>query len=215
MYLSVLFSAAVLGRARRGNDRCIDHRLVLQEQALVHQRGIDAGQDLQAEVVAFQHMTEPKNRALLGQLVRAGIRALEHTEQHYSHSASSIAGSERLNQGCKKWMRSIAWSVNGKRPSVVPELGAYGAISETNAGNCTSSFISSRNPRLRFHLVLHWNPLSPRIICFMSSMSHGRSRAPEFCGPPFCVGSLRELPPVYLVLQFLLIFRLIQSIELT
>jgi hypothetical protein len=89
-----------------------------------------------------------------------------------SYSASSMARSERLNHCWTKWMRSMVSTANGGRPPLAPGAGAYGAISETSSAHGTTRFISSRNSRLRVRLVLRSNPLSPRLICFIPSMSH-------------------------------------------
>ncbi|WP_217105545.1 hypothetical protein, partial [Burkholderia multivorans] len=40
-----------------------------------------------------------------------------------------------------------------------------------------------KNSRLRVRLVLRSNPVVPRLICFMSILSHIRRSSPGFCRP--------------------------------
>src|SRR5574337_988506 len=100
-----------------------------------------------------------------------------------SYSASSIAGSDRLNHCCRKWTRSMVSTAKGGRPPLAPGVGACGAISDTSSAQGTTRFISSRNSRLRVLFVLRSNPLSPRLICFMSAMSHITRAGPRLCRP--------------------------------
>jgi hypothetical protein len=57
MHLRVALAGAVLGRTGRGNQRGIDHRTDLEQQALVDQRGVDRRQYLDAELVFFEQVT--------------------------------------------------------------------------------------------------------------------------------------------------------------
>lgn len=67
-----------------------------------------------------------------------------------SCSASSIAGSDRLNHCCVKWMRSIASAAKGGRPR--RPSGRYGDTSATNSDYGTTRSISPRNSRRRVRL---------------------------------------------------------------
>ena len=80
-------------------------------------------------------------------------------------------------------MRSIVSTANGGRPPLALGAGACGAISDTSSAHGTTRFISSRNSRLRVRLVLRSYPLSPRLICFMSAMSHITRVAAGLCRP--------------------------------
>lgn len=83
VHLGVAFAEAVLGRTRRGNERGIDHGPALEQQTLGRQRGVDSGKDLQAQVVGFEQVAEPKNGALVGQVVFPGIQTHELAEQRH------------------------------------------------------------------------------------------------------------------------------------
>ena len=81
MHLGVALAAAVLGRARRGNERGVHHGAALQEQSLGRERGVDRGQQLQAQLVALQQVAKAQDGALVGQVVLAHVQPGEFAKQ--------------------------------------------------------------------------------------------------------------------------------------
>ncbi len=75
VHLRVTGTSAVLGGCRHSNQRGIHHRTLLEQQTLGAQRGVDGGQDLDAQVVGLQQVAEPKDGALVGQVVFAHVQA--------------------------------------------------------------------------------------------------------------------------------------------
>ena len=67
VHLGVSRAGAVLRRARRGDQRGIDHRAGLQHQTLGGERGVDRGEHLGGQAVFLQQVAEPQDRALVGQ----------------------------------------------------------------------------------------------------------------------------------------------------
>ena len=97
VHLRVAFTTAVLGGAGRGDQGGIDNRVALQQQAFGGQRSVDGGQDLKTQVVLFEQVAKPKDGALVGQVVFTRLQPRKLRNMGVSYSASSIAGSERLN----------------------------------------------------------------------------------------------------------------------
>jgi hypothetical protein len=86
MHLRVALAGAVLGRTGRGNQRGIDHRTALEQQALGRQRGVDRPQYVDAELVSFEQVTKPQD----AHAIRKALGARE---------ASEVAVQRRLEQG--------------------------------------------------------------------------------------------------------------------
>lgn len=124
VHLGVSFTAAVLGRTRGSDQRGIDHRAALEQQALGRQRGVDGGQDLQAQVMGFEQVAKAQDRALIGQVVFARIQARELAKhggvvQRFFHRR--VREVEPL---LDEVMRSMVSTANGGRPPLAPGAGA-------------------------------------------------------------------------------------------
>ena len=66
MHLGVTFAAFILGRTRRMNDRCIDHRTLAQHQATVVQITVDDLQNSAGQLVFFQQTPKVEDRGFIG-----------------------------------------------------------------------------------------------------------------------------------------------------
>ena len=67
VHLRIALTVLVLGRAGRCDQRGIDHRAGLEQQALAAQQIVDQRQDLIGQLVLLQQMTESKDGALIRQ----------------------------------------------------------------------------------------------------------------------------------------------------
>ena len=67
VHLRVMFTAAVLGGARRGNQGRIHHAAGLKKQPLLGQGGVDGGHDAYAQFMFFEQMAKAQDGALIGQ----------------------------------------------------------------------------------------------------------------------------------------------------
>ena len=82
-HLRVAFTIGVLGRARRRDQRGIDHRATAQHQALGTQQQVDRRQDALGKLVLLQNMAESQDRALVRQSVIPTAQASKVTEQQH------------------------------------------------------------------------------------------------------------------------------------
>src|SRR2546428_3006332 len=80
-----------------------------------------------------------------------------------SYSVSSTAGSERLNQCCRKYMRSIRSTPTGGRP--LPAFGYTGSILAHSSRHGTTRSISARNCARRVVFVYFSKPVPASVIC--------------------------------------------------
>jgi hypothetical protein len=172
VHLRVTLARAVLGRTGCRNQGGVHHRALFEQQAFGGQRGVDGGQDLNADVVGFEQVAKAQDGALIGEAVFPHIQSRELTK-HRGVVQRFFHGGVRQVEPLLEESECAAWSTaNGGRPPLVPGCGACGAISDTSSAHGTTRFISSRNSRLRVRLVLRSNPLSLRLICFMASTLH-------------------------------------------
>ena len=83
VHLRISLTAGVLGRARRRDQRGINHRAAAQHQTLGAQQEIHGRQNPLGQLVLLQHMTETQDGALVGQSVIPATQAGEVTEQRH------------------------------------------------------------------------------------------------------------------------------------
>ena len=105
----------VLGGTRCRYQGGIDCGADLEQQAALGQEFIDGEQYLLGKFVFFQTMAKPQDGALVrqpGKLLKPGKLAV----QGVSKKASSMAGSDKLNHCCIKWMRSMVANEKGVLP---------------------------------------------------------------------------------------------------
>ncbi len=98
MHLGVTLAATVLGRAERGDQRGIDHRAALEQQALVGQHCVDRSQDLRRQLKRFQLVAKAQDahavRHPLGAAQAAEVPVQGGVEQGLFHG--DVAQSEPL-----------------------------------------------------------------------------------------------------------------------
>lgn len=143
MHLGVARAGLVLRGTGRRDQGGIHDRALAQQQPFVLEHGVDGCQELDGECVLLQPVTEAQDRTLIRERVLARIAGM-------SCSASSIAGSERANHCCMKWMRSMVSAGNGTRPPRGPSLGCAG---DTSATNCAQGITTSISFKKRCRLV--------------------------------------------------------------
>src|SRR5262249_25886438 len=80
-----------------------------------------------------------------------------------SYSASSTAGSERLNQCWRKYIRSMRSNPTGGRP--FPAFGYTGSMRPHSSRHGTTRSISVRNCARRVSFVYFSNPLPASVRC--------------------------------------------------
>src|SRR4029450_11569890 len=80
-----------------------------------------------------------------------------------SYSASSTAGSDRLNQCWRKYIRSMRSTPTGGRP--LPAFGYTGSIRAPSARHGTTRSISARNCARRVVFVYFSNPVWASVFC--------------------------------------------------
>ena len=84
-----------------------------------------------------------------GRYVIPRLRQAKSRYIQTSHSAYSIAGFEKLNHSCKKWIYNITSPPNRPRLSFrAPHLVQRGTVIAFNGSNWTTSFISFRETML-------------------------------------------------------------------
>ena len=147
VHLRVSFTAGVLGRARCGDQRGIDHCAAAQHQALGTQQQIDGCQDSLGQLVLLQHMAESQDGALVGQPVIPAAQAGEVAEQGHVVQRPSMAGSLNVNHCCMKWMRSR--DSTGTADGRVCLRGMNGAICATKSDHGTTRSIVEELPAAR------------------------------------------------------------------
>lgn len=81
VHLRIALAAGVLGRARRRNQRGIDHRAAAQHQALGAQQQVDCRQNPLSQLVLLQHMTEAQDGALVGHSLIPAAQARKGAKQ--------------------------------------------------------------------------------------------------------------------------------------
>jgi len=74
VHLGILLPRAVLGGTGCGNQGGVNYRAGLKHQAFGGQGGVNGGQQLDAEVVIFEQVAEPKDGALIGEAANAGVQ---------------------------------------------------------------------------------------------------------------------------------------------
>ena len=77
VHLRVTLAASVFGRTGYCDQRGGHHRTSLQQQPFAAQHGVDRRQDLQRQLVLFQQVAKPQDRALVGQ---PGAPVVQHSE---------------------------------------------------------------------------------------------------------------------------------------
>ena len=82
-----------------------------------------------------------------------------------SYSASSTAGSERLNHSCRKYTRSMRSSGSGGRPPCSLTFGYTGSTTAASSRHGTVRSISLRNCARRVVFPYFSNPVS--VCCFI------------------------------------------------
>ena len=80
VHLGVTGAGTVLGGTGCRNQGGIDHRALFEQQAFGRQRGVDSGQDLNAQVVCFEHVAKAQDGALVGKVVFPHIQSCELTK---------------------------------------------------------------------------------------------------------------------------------------
>jgi hypothetical protein len=106
-----------------------------------------------------------------------------------SYSASSTAGSDRLNQCCKKWMRSIRSTPMGGRPAP-SAFGYHGMITAASSSHGITCSISARNRSRRVGFRYCSKLASAKVCCDMA-------RPPKWCEAIHSIdrkGNKSELP---------------------
>ena len=83
VHLGVALAAAVLGRTGRGNQRGVHDGAALEQQPLGLQGGIDRGQDRLGQLVLFEKVAKPQDRALIGKSAAAEIESCELLKQRH------------------------------------------------------------------------------------------------------------------------------------
>jgi hypothetical protein len=81
VHFGVTGARTVLGGTGGGNQSGIDHRALFEQQAFGRQRGVDGGQDLNAQVVSFEQVAKAQDGALVGQVVFSHIQLCKFTKQ--------------------------------------------------------------------------------------------------------------------------------------
>jgi len=102
MHLRVALALSVLGRTRCADDRRIDDRALADLDAVVRQIRVHPRQQLLAELVPLQQMTELADRRLIRSRLLAQIDAREPAHRFRVVQRLFTAGSDRLNQSCRK-----------------------------------------------------------------------------------------------------------------
>ena len=108
-HVQVAFAAGVLGRARRGDQRGINHHP--PQQSLVAQQLVDQRQDLLGQFVLLQHMTKRK------WLLSSGNRSSQPGRQTPEQGVVQRFFHGRVvsvNHCCMKWMRALHRTADGR-----------------------------------------------------------------------------------------------------
>src|SRR5580700_5528869 len=110
MHLGIACLVGIFGRRRRIDDCRIDDRASGDFQSLRRQMPLHFVEQLLAQIVCFEQMAEAAHRRLVGHRLaaeslpsrRRGSMSTKRRIADESYSASSTAGSDRLNHCCKK-----------------------------------------------------------------------------------------------------------------
>jgi len=102
MHLRVAFAFFVLGRTRGIDDARIHNRTGADFQPVLMKILVDQGKQLVAQVMRLKQMTELADRGLIRCRLTSQINTYKEAHGRESYRASSTAGSDRLNQCCRK-----------------------------------------------------------------------------------------------------------------
>ncbi len=115
VHLRIARAVGVLRRTRRGDDRRIDHGAPRSSKPLRVRSALTASRIFGARSCFSSRCRK------FSSVVSSGIALVMRKRANWrsgviSYSASSIAGSEKPNQFCIRWMRSMVASGYGRRP---------------------------------------------------------------------------------------------------
>ena len=116
MHLRIPLLRAILRRTGGTDDGRIHDGLIVHLQAVLRQMFLNSYKELFAQLVRFQEMPKLADRGLSGTGSQPRSMPTNCRMARESYSASSTAGSDRLNHCCRQWRRSMRSTPNRRTP---------------------------------------------------------------------------------------------------